>query len=304
MDYRKKIPYARPVPRSFAAAWESNKEGAPRRYSRSPSPGRYDDPSGWHRDDAPPSSMPRSHRSYPASSAVDHSEDFILVDDHLIPVDPDSKLVPPPQPPIDEPLPPPFKGPPGSGLPPPEFDHNLYPEGQVINDSNNTRDEYYKEKSFNNMGEFPEDNRDFPPKGPPPRDYMPERGPGKPHERRGPPLEIQEWSMPKKEVVIDEEFLRNAEELYGAEYAELLAMDNLDETLLANYELEREALGLKDKDMDFHNSSGPPPPPPRHFRGRGGPPRGRGRPQPMFEGRGRGAPRRMRRGGRRPPVFD
>ena len=45
---KKKIPYARPVPRSFAAAWESNKAGHHQRRSPSPRRDRYHD--DWKRD--------------------------------------------------------------------------------------------------------------------------------------------------------------------------------------------------------------------------------------------------------------
>nr|XP_002129198.1 pre-mRNA 3' end processing protein WDR33 [Ciona intestinalis] len=65
-DHRKKIPYSRPVPRLFAAAWDSNKEVA---RHRSPSPPRFKDQNYYPerrfhrpRDDRGPPDMPPDER--------------------------------------------------------------------------------------------------------------------------------------------------------------------------------------------------------------------------------------------------
>ena len=302
-DNRKKIPYARPVPRSFAAAWESKKEGAPRRYSRSPSPRRFDDP--WHGDIPPP----RHHRP--------SEDDYHAIDDRRPPPDHDR-----PPPAVEERLPPPFDpplpgGPPHKDQGPLDYDQNHYPEGPNIPDPvRGHGDDSYVDQTQMDVEPYQEygiennHERSFPPSGR--GDFAPFRGrPAPPGQ--GPPGR-RDWNsrMSEENIYRDEDFLLNAEELYGPEYAELLAMENLDETLLANYELEREAMGLSDKNREMHSKpkpNGPPRPPRGMFRGRPGP-RGRGMvrhksPVPLmslgFEGRGRAAPRRMRRG-RRPMM--
>ena len=265
VDNRKKIPYARPVPRSFAAAWESNKEGAPRRYSRSPSPRRYDD---WHRDEVPPPPMPRPRRPLldiaPADGVhvIDDSDDLPSANDRI---------------------PPPFEAPP----PPPKLDQ--FHEGPDVNSMRPDDDVYHRPGMHQQPHEQDFAHRDF-------------REPD-----QGLPPESSGWGPGRtSDAVYDEELLlRDAEELYGADYAELLMMDNLDETLLANYERERQAMGLNEPEK-LVNLNRPSRPPRGGPRGRGGPPRGRGgrgKPVPLMslgfdQGRG-GPPRRMRRGGRR-----
>jgi len=76
---KKKGHYSRPVPRSFAAAWESNKEGAPRRpRSRTPSPprDRFDEPPPpWHKE-REDRLLPRFHPGPPPHDPGRHPTDY------------------------------------------------------------------------------------------------------------------------------------------------------------------------------------------------------------------------------------
>ena len=263
IDNRKKIPYARPVPRSFAAAWESNKEGAPR---RSPSPRRFDEPPRWHRDDI------RHHR--PSEMDKPPPDNIHVLNDN-----PNM----PPRPPVDRMTP--FEPPP---LPPPPTDVVVYPDGPAVE---------MREGPFKGGPDMPNNDHNFAPGGRPP-EFMGSGGPMLPH----PHSDGQNWGpLASNEDVSEHELMRQAEELYGADYAELLAMDNLDEALLANY--EREASVPNELEMRPPRRGGRGGP----MRGRGGPPRGgRGRSKPKslmsigFDERSRGGPgRRMRRGNRR-----
>nr|CAB3267694.1 pre-mRNA 3' end processing protein WDR33 [Phallusia mammillata] len=106
-ENRKKIPYARPVPRTFAAAWESNKAGAPRReWSRSPSPppprrDRFDEPPPWHRGERMPPRFrhgPPGHDRHPR----DHENPLPPIDDRRPPPEfRRGRLSPEPGPPPD-----------------------------------------------------------------------------------------------------------------------------------------------------------------------------------------------------------
>ena len=284
IDNRKKIPYARPVPRSFAAAWESNKEGAPR---RSPSPRRFDEPlpppPPWHRDEI----NTQRHHNRPPDMDISPPDNIHILDDHSNPSSrPPGERIPPFEPP-----------------PPPPSDIVVYPDGPDIS-----------------MSEGPDLQNNAHRPGERPPEFM---GPG----GSLPPPERKNWGAPaSNDQVTEEDLLRQAEELYGSDYAELLAMDNLDEALLANYEREASVMNEPETAMKpLLRRGGPGPMRSRGGPGRGGPTRGvpargvplrgglvrgapgrgvplhrgRGRIKPLmsrnFDERGRGPGRRMRR---------
>nr|XP_039250816.1 pre-mRNA 3' end processing protein WDR33-like [Styela clava] len=82
---RRKIPYARPVPRAFVAAWEANKEGAPPDRPRSPRFHDRDRDFGRHRwrdrfDDRPRDKPGRDFRNGPKDSDKSDDDGRIFVD--------------------------------------------------------------------------------------------------------------------------------------------------------------------------------------------------------------------------------
>ncbi|CAK8698355.1 pre-mRNA 3' end processing protein WDR33-like [Clavelina lepadiformis] len=339
-DNRKKIPYTRPVPRSFAAAWESNKEGAPRR-SRSPSPNRYEEQYGWRRNDRPPPRIHRPHLRGEMRSSEDYipmergMEEFVEVRRPLLehPPDPEGRL-----PPADYPPP---SGPPRrpslNDQPrnidyeqdPREQSQDYYPEDKsyheprpmpphpdngIYNEQNHIVGEYPNQQEYEEFGGPIENNVNFhnedrglrPSRG----RYGPPRGRGRVFPRESMPERVDWHESGNEDQQFSQDYLPGNQDGYcqtdnnyiGREHGAGGTYNLIEQEELAYNKLEMQ---LKHGGPLLGRGMNHPR---RPFRGHG-PPRVRGR------GTGRGAPRyllehdgaprgrppnRMRRGMRRP----